>query len=223
MIAALLAACAVWLAVPEPVRLRRSRVAARVPVLPMLLAAAAGMGLALGGAVGVVIACALVIAARRRLTGAAAREERRQRLREQRELPAIASLLAALLESGATIERSVAALAQSHTGAAAPSLQRVAAAMHLGAGPQEAWNAASIALTPIAEALQRSATTGAPAATLLAAVAVDEQRVWQSRAEVAARSAGVRAILPLVVCFLPAFFLVGVVPVIVSVARSLLR
>ena len=39
----------------------------------------------------------------------------------------------------------------------------------------------------------------------------------------AARVAGVQAVAPLAACFLPAFVLVGVVPVVAGVAGSLLR
>jgi hypothetical protein len=40
--------------------------------------------------------------------------------------------------------------------------------------------------------------------------------------EVAARTAGVRAVIPLVACFLPAFILLGVVPVVAGLANELI-
>lgn len=155
----------------------------------------------------------------RRLASA---EAARAQRRDERELPPVASLLAALLASGATVQASVEAVAEHHVGALQAPLQRVGAALRLGADPELAWAQASPVLAPVAEAMRRSAMTGAPAAELLRDVVVDAQRAWSSRAEVAARSAGVRAVLPLVGCFLPAFLLVGVLPVIASVASSLL-
>lgn len=221
LLAASFAAMGVLLAWPRSVRLPQRRADEGASRL-LLLAMAVGIGFAIGGVTGVLIASAAAVLAQRRITGARARAASRRRADEERELPAVAGLLAALLASGATIEASVAALAESHRGALTPALQRVAAAMRLGAGADEAWRTGADTLAPIADAVRRSATTGAPAAALLADVVVDEQRRWRSRVEVAARSVGVRAIPPLVVCFLPAFLLVGVVPVIASIAAPLL-
>jgi hypothetical protein len=46
------------------------------------------------------------------------------------------------------------------------------------------------------------------------------RREHQRRVERAARSAGVKAVIPLAVCFLPAFFALGVVPIVASLASS---
>ena len=221
VLAAALAALAASLAWPTT---RRLRGAARQPDLGRLLPALlAGIGLAAAGPVGAGIGLVAAVLVRRRLRGAQARAAEEHRRDEERELPAVASLLAALLSAGSTIEAAVHAIAGSGRGALAPALMRVDAAMALGAAPEQAWAAGSATLAPIAEALRRSANSGAPAADLLADAAVEAQRARRARAEIAARSAGVRAVLPLVACFLPAFLLVGVVPVIVSVAGSLLR
>ena len=61
-----------------------------------------------------------------------------------------------------------------------------------------------------------------PLAASIRDLAVDErERVrWQSMER--ARRAGVQAVGPLAACFLPAFVLVGVVPVVVGVAQALL-
>jgi pilus assembly protein TadC len=56
---------------------------------------------------------------------------------------------------------------------------------------------------------------------VLPVIAEELRRDARVRAEAAARSAGVRAVLPLVACFLPAFLLIGVVPVVASLAQSL--
>jgi hypothetical protein len=39
--------------------------------------------------------------------------------------------------------------------------------------------------------------------------------------EVAARSAGVRSVAPLAACYLPAFILLGIVPVVASMATDM--
>jgi pilus assembly protein TadC len=56
----------------------------------------------------------------------------------------------------------------------------------------------------------------------MSAVADEQRRVRRWQAEAAARKAGVLAVAPLVLCFLPAFILIGVVPVIVGVATEAL-
>ncbi len=53
-------------------------------------------------------------------------------------------------------------------------------------------------------------------------VAEDARRVSTARAERAARRAGVLAVGPLGICFLPAFMLLGVVPAVVGLATPLL-
>jgi hypothetical protein len=55
---------------------------------------------------------------------------------------------------------------------------------------------------------------------LLRALADDERDQARWAAEAAAQRAGVRAVGPLVACFLPAFVLVGVVPLVVGVAEQ---
>ncbi|MYW04674.1 type II secretion protein F, partial [Streptomyces sp. SID3343] len=64
---------------------------------------------------------------------------------------------------------------------------------------------------------------GAPAAQAVARAA-DEQRAAQRRtATAAARRVGVRATVPLGLCFLPAFLLIGVVPIVIGLTSTLLR
>jgi pilus assembly protein TadC len=53
-------------------------------------------------------------------------------------------------------------------------------------------------------------------------LAADERERARWDALERARRAGVQAVGPLAACFLPAFVLVGVLPVVVGVARSLL-
>ena len=78
-------------------------------------------------------------------------------------------------------------------------------------------------LAPLARAFIRSDATGAPIAETVTAVADDQRRAARWAAEAAARRAGVLAVGPLALCFLPAFVLTGVVPVIVAVASDVLN
>jgi len=71
--------------------------------------------------------------------------------------------------------------------------------------------------------MARSARSGAPLADVLSDVA-DDLRLARTRdVQVAARAAGVRAVGPLAACFLPAYLLLGVVPVVASLASDALH
>ena len=51
----------------------------------------------------------------------------------------------------------------------------------------------------------------------------DEARAERTAAvEIAARQVGVRSVLPLMLCFIPAFLLLGIVPTVVSAVWSAL-
>lgn len=69
-------------------------------------------------------------------------------------------------------------------------------------------------------ALEFSAATGAPAAELLRSRADDLRRRRLRRAEEAAGRLGVRIVLPLGVCILPAFIALGVMPVVLSLVEQ---
>jgi pilus assembly protein TadC len=68
----------------------------------------------------------------------------------------------------------------------------------------------------------RSSTSGTHAVDLLGSLADEMRREQRLAATEAARRAGVRAVLPLGVCFLPAFVLLGIVPTLVGLAGSVL-
>ncbi len=105
------------------------------------------------------------------------------------------------------------------------SLDRVAAGLRSGVGAEQAWLPARDvpALDALARAFIRAEKSGSALATTVSAVAEDQRRARRWTAEAAARRAGIHAVAPLVVCFLPAFLLLGVVPVIVGIATEVVR
>lgn len=140
-----------------------------------------------------------------------------------RDAPVMLDLLCATLSSGATIRDSMEAV----RGALASSpvsepMSRVIAAMDLGADPREAWSPwiKHSVLGGLAQAITRSHDSGAALIEVLGNQSRELRREHQRRVEVAARSAGVKAVLPLAACFLPAFFALGVVPIVASLATS---
>lgn len=69
-------------------------------------------------------------------------------------------------------------------------------------------------------ALDLSRRAGVPAAELLRSAATEARRETRSAAQERAEALGAQLMLPLGVCILPAFMLVGVVPLIVTVISS---
>jgi pilus assembly protein TadC len=188
----------------------------------VLFALAAGAGD--GADAGVVVSAVAAAGALGWLSRRSGSGERRRRAALAAELPATADLLAMCLMAGATPSDALDAVAGSTGGPLADRLRQVAGALRVGATHGEAWAvvAADDPLAPMVRAFIRSDASGAPVAETLAAVADEQRRVARWAAEAAARRAGVHAVGPLAVCFLPAFVLTGVVPVILAVATEVL-
>ncbi len=146
---------------------------------------------------------------------------RRERLVAQ--APEVVDLLAACLASGAPVDAAAQAVADAVGEPVAEPLRGLVASLRLGADPAVAWRTLTQTpgLRPMAVAVARSVDSGAPLATVLPRVADDLRRRARAEVQVAAEQAGVRAVAPLAACFLPAFLLLGVVPVIASLVTGL--
>src|SRR5262249_53907691 len=104
-------------------------------------------------------------------------------------------------------------------------LLRVADGLGLGLEPAPAWR--PLRALPggdrIADAVVRSADSGAAVAGALGRIADDLRAARAGRGEAAAQRVSVLIVLPLGLCFLPAFVFAGIVPVIVAVLGDVLR
>lgn len=173
---------------------------------------------------GVPLAVAAAAGAERFLRQREPARVRAERLAAAAELPLGADLLAAALRAGAPVDGAAAAVADALGGPLGERLQRTARALRLGAEPAEAWgHLAEIrgADRLIAAAVRTSASGGALAGSL--GRLADDLRADRAVAvEAAAQRAGVLIVLPLGLCFLPAFLLAGLVPVVVSVLGDVL-
>lgn len=231
---AVAAAAAVLLALPGSGTRRARSVGPRAPAAGLagavpgrtLAAVAAGVAVALvlGGAGGVLVgavAAAGLRVALARLERSGARREREQLARSA---PLVVDLVAACLASGATLEASVRAAAAAVGGPAATALGPVLSAVALGADPAQAWRSVERhgPLAGLARAVARSASTGAPLSDLLPRVAERARAEHRARAEARIRTVSVRLTAPLGLAFLPAFVLLGVVPLVASWTAGLL-
>lgn len=131
-------------------------------------------------------------------------------------------LLAACLRAGLPVPTAITAIAGELPPATAQPLRASADLLALGADPDTAW-APAIAC-PDTAALARGARRAARSGTALADLATDLAARFRSNAadaaEATAQRAGVLIIVPLGVCFLPAFICLGIAPVIVGLAAQ---
>jgi hypothetical protein len=146
---------------------------------------------------------------------------------EPRSVAFVVDLLAAVLAAGSppelAIERVAAAVTEHGSNSvrhAVEPLARVGRLLQLGSEPAAAW--ASLhpvpGYGPVADGGRRCAASGARLASALAAVADDLRARHQAEALARAERVGVWTLLPLGLCFLPAFVCLGVLPVILGVA-----
>lgn len=182
------------------------------------------IAVAWGGVVGLIAGALVAIAGPFVLARLESRASRQRRDALQRQAPECADLLSACLASGAPLTAAAVATGEALGSPIDAPLLALADALALGADPVTSWRALEIepGLAPLARAAARSVETGAPLSAMLAGIADDLRRDQRALADSAARAAGVRAVGPLAAAFLPAFLLIGVVPVVVSLALPFL-
>ncbi|WP_435056620.1 type II secretion system F family protein [Streptomyces noursei] len=189
------------------------------------LGAAGGVAVLLGGVTGVLLGLAVGWGAYRWLRWQrAAAAGRTATARVAAELAPAGDLLAACLAAGAGPREAAEAVGRSLDGTVAERLRHIAAELRLGGEPAAVWP--RLAELPGAEALarclERAGTSGAPAVEPVSRIAAELRAEWGRAAAVRARRAGVLVTLPLSGCFLPAFLVLGVAPVLIGLAGGLL-
>ncbi|MBG6189417.1 hypothetical protein IWX64_000337 [Arthrobacter sp. CAN_A212] len=133
-------------------------------------------------------------------------------------------LLGAMLVAGAPVGDALGALASSCPPRLAWGLRRVTGALTLGADWDAAWNSALSQADPptrrvlaeLRDALRFSALTGASSAEMVHSYAALLRRRRNGEAERRAATLGVRLVVPLGLCYLPAFICLGVLPVVLA-------
>lgn len=140
------------------------------------------------------------------------------------ELAAAWELLAVCLEAGLPVAPAVTAAAGPLHGAVGTRLRRTAALLELGADPAAAWLAAEElpALATFARAAGRSASTGSALAQVARTEGGRIRATLLDSAQEKAQRAAVHITAPLGLCFLPAFLVLGVAPVVVGLAGEVL-
>ncbi len=129
-------------------------------------------------------------------------------------------LLEVAIGAGASVPHAVTAVGAAVGGTQGDALVRGGTALLLGSSWESAWSGAAPA--GVIGALEASWTTGSAPGPALRGLADHLRRERRTRLREAAGSLGVRLVLPLGLCFLPAFVLLGLVPMLLSLAGDLL-
>ncbi|WP_051776740.1 type II secretion system F family protein [Kitasatospora phosalacinea] len=184
------------------------------------------VGVLVGGGAGVVAGVLAGSAAWRLLPRVRSPGERRRAAEHDRlvrQLPLTAELLAVCLESNGSPAEAAAAVADSVPSPMRERLAGAAARLALGAGPEHCWGQLAEEcppLAPLARCLARTSLSGTPPAAALAGLAQSQRAAAARSAHARVRRAGVLATAPLGLCFLPAFVLIGVVPVVTGLTAA---
>lgn len=132
-------------------------------------------------------------------------------------------LLEAACAAGSSVPGALDAVGGAAGGARGAQLSAAAERLSTGAPWREAWAGVDTSLASVSLALRPSWEDGVAPAGALRATAAHLRRERQAVALAAAGRLGVRLVLPLAACHLPAFVLVGLVPVLISVGGATLR
>jgi Flp pilus assembly protein TadB len=143
---------------------------------------------------------------------------RRRRERLIADTPQALDLMAAGLAAGMPVRLAARVVVDAFEGPLSTDLGRVLALVDLGVAETEAWRSLTGhgQLGPAAADLARSVDSGTLMVEALSRHAAAAREARRTALVVRARSVGVRSVLPLMTCFIPAFLLLGVVPTVVS-------
>lgn len=200
----------------------RSRATGSVPTgvrVAVVAAAVAGLVWAavggVGGAVVGLLAGAAVVVARHRWSAGTSAVRT-----SPGDLAAAWDLLAVCLRAGLAVPVAVEAAAARLSGGAGATLRRTAGLLALGAGAEEAWAGPAVLpeMATFGRAAARSAATGAALGRTAEAEAARLRADLADLAEARAQRAAVRITVPLGLCFLPAFLVLGIAPVVIGLA-----
>ena len=229
MISAVLAGLAVWCYVPaattarqralfgEHERARRLDPAIVAAVLTPV-AATVVMGLPLGPLIGGALA-PVVHRSMSRLESAAAR---RRNARIAAQLPTALDLMVAALAVGRPPVTAFELAAEATAEPLGTELGLVAGRLAIAGDSEAVWRTLTTdpSLAPVGRAFRRAAESGMPVAHVVSGVADDLRRERRAARRERSRKVAVRTAAPLGACFLPAFFLIGIVPTIIATFRS---
>jgi Flp pilus assembly protein TadB len=188
----------------------------------LVAAAGAGFGVLLlvPGAAALPASAAVATLVWWRSAGWESAETRRRRELLEGQLPHVVDLMVAALAAGAAPGAALARVADVAGDPAADELRGHASRLALGADPVTVWRSLSAhpQLGRLGVTLLRSAESGAQVTGALTRLAEELRSRRRADVETRVRQVEVKAAVPLGVCLLPSFVLLGVVPLVAGSA-----
>lgn len=230
VVAAVLASAALLVALPPDSRRRRRRVlapdrsavtldpgwvaVALVPVLAFLLL----------GPVGALVGLLASPVVRRQVTALSSLREQRRAEVMVTQAPVTLDLVAAVLAAGRSPELAISVVAEHTPDPLGVVLRGVALRLRLAADPVAAWlTLDGTAVESVGRAFARSEASGAAIVPVVVDTADDVRRRARALRREAAGRVAVRTTVPLGLCLLPAFVLIGVAPTVLAVVAAATR
>ncbi|WP_426242847.1 type II secretion system F family protein [Nocardioides sp. LHG3406-4] len=187
------------------------------------LCAGLGAWTFLGGPTGLVAGLAAAVVAWVVLARAEPAVVRRRRELARRQLPHLVGLLVGPLRAGAATEEAMAIVCAALPGPAADRFDDVRRRLRWGTDPVVVWEelATDPELGLLGRTLARAHESGASVSEAIEGLADELAEAGRADAEDRARQVGVRAAVPLGLCLLPAFLLLGIVPLVAGLLASI--
>jgi len=145
----------------------------------------------------------------------------RRRTALVRDLPMAVHLFGASLRAGSAAGQALVDVAAALGGPVAEEFLLVVRCLELGIDPPTAWAAVPDELRPLGRSMVRAHRSGASVVATVDRLAEELRSTRRHRTEALARGVEVRAAAPLGLCFLPAFVVLGVVPMVVGIFSTM--
>lgn len=141
---------------------------------------------------------------------------RRRRLRIAHQLPGAIDLLIAVLDAGRPPGDALTLVARATAEPLGSELALIAGRLSVAGDEQAVWEGlqAKAEFAALARSFRRAGRSGMPVGRILDRLADELRRERRATSQERARSVAVSTAAPLGACFLPAFFLIGIVPTI---------
>ena len=189
-----------------------------LPWLRWVATASVGLGavVLVGGVVGAVAGFVAAVVCWRLCGRMEAPAVRRRRERLVASVPHVVDLMASCLAAGLPPAAAAEQIADAVDSPMRDELTALSARLRLGVDPVTVWRELSAhpQLGGLGRGLARAVESGSSVADAMLRLAEDLRRKSRADVESRARAVGVKAAVPLGVCMLPAFVLVGVVPLV---------
>lgn len=207
----------------QPSAVRRAHGPPLVRILATL-AAGSGSVVLLGGPVGVAVAVPAAAGAWWATSRMEPPAVRRRREQLAASVPHVVDLMAACLAVGLSPDAAVEQITAAVDPPISDELAALAARLRLGVDPVTVWRdlAGHPQLGGLGRSIARAIDSGASVSEAMQRLAEDLRRRTRADVETRARAVGVKAAIPLGLCLLPAFVLVGVVPLVAGSVSVLL-